>query len=132
MIPSQPHNAPMQMGSRESQDIANRSDQDSHFTLERVQGMRVKLFIKGLRYHPPENGQEIKPEVMISMIFVCPNCKPQISDQQLRGLVREKERERKKKTVQNIFILLYLFHQRTKKKISSDVFEDCVDMCLSG
>lgn len=125
MIPSQPHNAPMQTGSRESQDIANRSDQDSYFNLGRV------LFIKGLRYHSPENRQEIKPEkVMISMIFIYPNCKPQIADQQLRGLVREKERE--KKTVQNTFILLYLFHQRSKKKISSDVFEDCVDMCLSG
>jgi len=132
MIPSQSHNAAMQMGSRESQDIASRSDQDSHFTLESVQGMRVKLFIKGLRYHPPQNRQEIKPKkVMISMIFICPICKPQISDQQLRGLVREKERERNK-TVQNIFILLYLFHQRTKKKISSDVFDDCVDICLNG
>lgn len=104
MIPSQSHNAPMQMGSRESQDIANRSDQDSHFTLERVQGMTVKLFIKGLRYHPPENRQEIKPEkVMISMIFICPNCKPQISDQQLRGLVREKESERKKNCTEHFY-----------------------------
>ncbi len=45
-----------------------------------------------------------------------PNYKPQISDQQLRGLVRDKEREREKKLYRTFLYFFYLFHQRSKKK----------------
>lgn len=93
----------------------------------------MKLFIKGLRYHPPENRQEIRPEkVMISMIFNESNL--QTSDfRPTAERTGQRQREREKKNcTEHFYTFCIFFIKDQKRKISSDVFEDCVDKCLSG
>lgn len=68
-------------------------------------------------------GLEISPRIILY-----PNNKPHIADRERRGLVKERETE----TVNNTFYTFCIFFMKDQRKLSSDVFEDCVDMCLSG
>lgn len=89
--------------------------------------MRVKSFIKGLRYHPPENRQGIKPEVMISMIFT--ESKPQTSDfRQTAESSGQRQRDRGENCTEHFYTFCIFFIKDQRIKISSDVFEDCVGM----
>ncbi len=97
----------------------------------------MKLYIKGLRCHPPENRQEIRPEkVMISMIFnesklQTSDFRPTAERTDQRQRERERERERKNCT-EHFYTFCIFFIKDQRRKISSDVFEGCVDMCLIG